>query len=253
VKHALKGIGILVTRPREQSGELIKALSDAGGSVFQLPVIEIIPNNPDAVISTARTLSTPDIVIFVSQNAVLYGAAAIRQIASATTKIAAIGGTTRLALSEAGFEIHICPTGRFDSEHLLGQTDLQDVVDKQVLIVRGNTGRELLADTLGRRGAIVNYLATYQRKTATVDPHKLDELGVEWRNGAINIVIVMSVDSLTSLLTILPPDSHKLMRNTRLVTPSKRVIQTAAESLPGIRTVLADGPLADDLVNAINQ
>ena len=119
--------------------------------------------------------------------------------------------------------------------------------------MRGTSGRELLANTLRKRGAIVSYLATYQRKTAVVDPRKLDELGVEWRNGAINVVIVMSVDSLTSLLTILPPDCHKLMPNTRLVTPSKRVIQTAAESLPGVRAVLADGPLADDLVNAINQ
>jgi uroporphyrinogen-III synthase len=253
VKQALKGIGILVTRPREQSGELIKALSDAGGNVFQLPVIEIIPNDPDAVLATARTLAAPDIVIFVSRNAVLFGAAAVRQIASASARISAIGDATRLALSEAGFEIHICPTDKFDSEHLLEHADLQDVVDQQVLIVRGNSGRELLADTLGRRGAIVNYLATYQRKTAAVDPHKLDELGVEWRNGAINVVIVMSVDSLTSLLTILPPDCHKLMRHTRLVTPSERVIQTAAESLPGIRTVLADGPLANDLLNAINQ
>ena len=136
---------------------------------------------------------------------------------------------------------------------MLEQPELHDVLDKQVLIVRGERGRELLADTLRRRGARVAYLATYQRKTAAVEPNKLDEISLEWHNGAIDVVVVMSVDSLTSLLKILPPDCQDLLRNSRLVTPSKRVIQTAAESLPGVTAVLADSPLAESLVKAVNQ
>jgi uroporphyrinogen-III synthase len=253
VKRALTGIGILVTRPREQSGELTRALIDAGGKVYELPAIEIIPNDADAVVSEASAQPSPDIVIFVSRNAVLFGKTAVRRVASATTRIAAIGSATRSALNDAGFEIHICPTDKFDSEHLLEQAELQDVVGKQITIVRGSSGRELLAETLTERGATVRYLATYQRKTAAVDPEALRKVGAIWREGFINTVVVMSVDSLTSLLKILPPDCHDLLRKSRLVTPSKRVIQTAAEVLPGVETVLADGPLAENLIKAINQ
>lgn len=253
MKQARTGTGVLVTRPRKQSGELIQALKHAGCKTFQLPVIEIVPFDPDVVMTEACTLPTPDIVIFVSQNAVLSGAAAVRRIASESTSIAAIGSATCSALLATGSEIHISPGDKFDSEQLLVHPQLQRVEGKQVLVVRGNSGRELLAETLTARGASVNYLATYERKTAAVDAQELKKLMAEWHNGAIQVVIVMSVDSLSSLLKILPADNHDLLRNTRLVTPSKRVIQTAAESLPGIDAVLADSPRAESLINAINQ
>jgi uroporphyrinogen-III synthase len=253
VNDPLTGKGILVTRPSAQSGELMLALTAAGGTALQLPVIEIVPRNPEAVKADLAGLPISDIVIFVSRNAVTYGVQAFSQQASAMTKIAAIGQATQSALVGAGFEVHICPDKGFDSEHLLAHAQLQDVAGKQVLIVRGNSGRELLADTLRRRGAKVDYLSAYERKTATPDDRKLSQLIETWQNGAIDEVIIMSVDSLTSLMKILPTDSHHLLRKTRLVTPSKRVIQTATESLPGVRTMLAESPRVESLVNAIIQ
>ena len=247
----LTGKGILVTRPSAQSGELMLALTAAGGTAFQLPVIEIVPRNPDAIRSDLAALPDSDIVIFVSRNAVTYGAEAIALRASASTKIAAIGHATQSALVGAGFEVHICSDKGFDSEHLLTHAELEDVAGKNLLIVRGSRGRELLADTLRRRGAKVDYLSAYERKTATPDDRQLSQLLEAWQNGAIDEVIIMSVDSLTSLMKILPTDSHHLLRKTRLVTPSKRVIQTATESLPGVRTVLAESPRAESLVNAV--
>ena len=249
----LTGKGILVTRPSAQSSELMLALTAAGGTAFQLPVIEIVPRDPDTIRTDLAALPISDIVIFVSRNAVTYGAEAVGLRASATTKIAAIGHATQSALVGVGFEVHICPDKGFDSEHLLAHAELQDVAGKYVLIVRGNSGRELLADTLRRRGAKVDYLSAYKRKTATPDDQQLSQLTEAWQNGAIDVVIIMSVDSLTSLMKILPTDCHHLLRKTRLVTPSKRVIQTATESLPGVRAVLAESPRAESLVNAIIQ
>ena len=115
----LTGKGILVTRPSAQSGELMLALTAAGGTALQLPVIEIVPRNPEAVKADLAGLPISDLVIFVSRNAVTYGAQAISQQASSTTKIAAIGHATQSALDSAGFEVHINPDKGFDSEHLL--------------------------------------------------------------------------------------------------------------------------------------
>ena len=251
MNDALKGKGILVTRPTAQSGDLTRAITHSGGTAYYLPVIDIVPRDSADVSSELAALPVPDIAIFVSRNAVLHGAKALR--GSTGLKIAAIGPATRSALSDAGLETDIFPAGGFDSEHLLEHPALESLAGKQVLIVRGDGGRELLADTLRLRGATVNYLATYARKTATPDGQQLSGLGESWREGAIDVVIVMSVDSLTSLLKILPADFRELLRKTRLVTPSKRVIQTATELLPGVQAVLADSPQAEGLVGAITQ
>ncbi len=50
-----------------------------------------------------------------------------------------------------------------DSEHLLRLPALQNVEQQQVLILRGNGGRELIKDALVRRGAKVHYSETYKR------------------------------------------------------------------------------------------
>ena len=251
MNESLTGKGVLVTRPSAQSGELAKAITAAGGYVYQLPAIEINPRSPEEVNSDAAALPVPDIVIFVSRSAATHGAPAIRL--TAATRVAVIGHGTRSALGACGIEASIWPTDRFDSEHLLERAELQDVAGKHILIVRGTTGRELLADTLTGRGATVNYLAAYERIAATPDDRHLAQIIGNWERGEIDAVVVMSVDSLNGLLKILPSEHHELLRKTRLVTPSRRVIQTAAEALPGVNATLAEGPQADHLVRAINQ
>ena len=250
---ALKGQGILVTRPSAQSGELTAALAAAGGTIFQLPVIEIKPRSPEAILPDLAALPSPDIVVYVSGNAVSCGAETLRenQDARVAPSVAAIGPATKAALEDAGVDVDISPVTGFDSERLLEHKALNNVTGRQVLIVRGQSGRELLGDTLRQRGATVNYVAVYTRTTATPDLETLSQLIENWENGAIDAVIVMSVESLTGLLKILPADAHPLLRKTRLVTPSKRVIQTATESMPDVNTVLADSPRVDSLVKAV--
>ena len=117
--------------------------------------------------------------------------------------------------------------------------------------MRGSDGRELLADTLRERGARVQYLSVYERRATQHAPAEVSSLAMRWRAGEVSQVLVMSVQSLTNLLHILPAADHELLRQTRLVTPSKRVIQTASEQLPGISTTLAGGPRTGDVIRAL--
>ena len=253
MNNVLAGQGVLVTRPSAQSGELTAALTAAGSSVFQLPVIEITPRAPEAILPDLAALPAPDIVVYVSSNAVSCGAGTLRenQDARVVPSVAAIGPATKAALEDAGIDVDISPLTGFDSERLLEHEALNKVSGQQILIVRGQSGRELLGDTLRQRGAAVNYLAVYTRTTAKPDLKILSQLIENWENGAIDAVIVMSVESLTGLLKILPADALPLLRKTRLVTPSERVIQTATESMPDVNTVLADSPQVDSLVKAL--
>ena len=249
MNDVLTGLGILVTRPRNQSAELTAALAAAGGKVFELPVIEITPRPAKDISQDLAALPAPDIIVYVSRNAVSCGVAIVGENKDA--KIAAIGPATKSALEDASIEVDISPASGFDSEHLLEHEGFRKVAGQQVLIVRGQGGREMLGDTLRKQGASVNYLAAYTRTTASADQDFLSRLIADWGNGAIDAVIVMSVESLTNLLKILPIDAHQLLRKTRLVTPSERVIQTATESVPGVRAVLAKNLHADSLIKAI--
>ena len=72
-KAELDGVGVLVTRPRTQATELVSAIEDAGGSAFCFPVMDIAAIDENIVSTRVAELAKPDIVIFVSRNAVEYG------------------------------------------------------------------------------------------------------------------------------------------------------------------------------------
>jgi uroporphyrinogen-III synthase len=165
--------------------------------------------------------------------------------------IAAVGPVTRKAIETAGTAVDVSPDAGFDSEHLLEHVELKDVGGKNVIIVRGQSGRELLAETLGERGANVDYLCVYERRPHKPLPAELRDLESATDAGKIRFVTVMSVDSLQCLLEIMPPKTLNLLRQVTLVAPSTRVLQTASELIPGIETALARGPQAPEMVDTL--
>ena len=148
-------------------------------------------------------------------------------------------------------DVSITSNEGFDSERLLAHPALQDVRDKSVIVVRGERGRELLADTLRDRGAEVSYLSTYRREIRRAPQDELDSLDKNWCHNGLDCVTVMSVETLKNLLAQLPPTSLEQLRQTPLVGPGARVIQTAMELVPGIPAVQASGPQPADMLNAL--
>lgn len=242
----LAGAGVLVTRPEHQATELIRAITAHGGAAVALPVIDVVPRDANTVAETARTLREPDVSIFVSANAVQYGLAH-----AGDAKIAVVGPATAAAVNARGRSIDIHSPAGYDSEHLLAMQELQEVSGKVVRIIRGNGGRELLADGLRQRGAIVEYLAVYDRQVPQYAASFLEELEQQWCSGAINVVTIMSVESLKNMLKILPGRCRKELESTPLVTPAARVIKEALNLFPGIPVTLAKGPQAGDMIEAI--
>ncbi len=247
-RPALDGVGVIVTRPQHQSAELVAAIEADGGEVIAFPVIDIVGREATDIADDLRKMPPVDIAVFVSRNAVEHGFAAFSQ---SDTKIAAVGPATRDAIAALGGTPHIVPEEGFDSEHLLRHADLQDVRDKQIVIVRAQSGRELLADTLRERGAKVENLCVYQRKRHEPSAVESENLASRLHAGGARFVIVMSVDSCKFLLQNLPSDCLDHLRKLTLVAPSARVIQTASELIPGIRTELAGGPQAPDIVGTL--
>jgi uroporphyrinogen-III synthase len=242
----LQDVGVLVTRPRTQAAELVGAIESAGGTAWCFPVLEIAPFEALDIRNSVSHLGQPDIVIFVSRNAVEHG---IRFTAGA--KIAVIGPATARAVEAAGRVVDIAPAAGFDSEHLLAEPELLDVAGKRVRIIRGTDGRELLAEELKKRGASVEYLSVYERRLPKTDAESLADIEAKWRQGLVNVVTVMSVQSLSNLVELLPDWCARQLQETPLVTPAGRVIKEALGRFPGSRPILAPGPGADDMVQAI--
>jgi len=242
----LEGVGVLVTRPQHQSLALASAIKREGGVPVRFATIEIVPRNAATVTEAAYGLPDPDIVVFVSSNAVRYG---IQHAEGA--KIAVVGPASAEAVVAAGQKVDIMPTDGFDSEHLLTMAELFDVAGKCVRIVRGRGGRELLGDTLRNRGADVDYLSVYTRTLPLYRTDEVEALLANWQAGKVNVVTVMSIATLDNLLTLLPEQALPMLARTPLVTPADRVIKQVKQQLPGMPTTLASAPDADAMVRGI--
>ena len=242
---ALNGQGVLVTRPHGQQEPLVSALARAGARILRFPVIEIVPRARSVIETEAASLDAADISIFVSANAVEHG------IDFAMGRIAAIGPATARAIDSVGKTVDLRAEQGFSSEDLLGIDELRQVSGKTVRIIRGNRGRELLAQTLANRGANVQYLGVYDRRLPAYAAAEIDRLEEHWRGGDIDVIVVMSVESFDNLVTLLPDSILPELNEARLVTPAKRVLKEIEERFPGADVSLADAPDADAVVEAV--
>jgi uroporphyrinogen-III synthase len=165
----LKGLNIVVTRPRDQALGLTRRITDLGGNAILFTLLEIAPAADASELNALKQhLSTYDLLIFISPNAVKYGMDALGNIPN-TVRVATVGQSSAQALRDLGIAHVIAPTDRFDSESLLALPALQNVAGWKVAILRGNGGRELLGDTLKTRGARVDYVTSYERSKPTLD------------------------------------------------------------------------------------
>lgn len=165
---ALAGKVIAVTRPRQQASELMQAIAAAGGDPLPAPLLEILPVEDRAPLEAAlNCLDDYALGIFISPNAVSHSLPALLAHRGwpAHVQPAAVGQGTLRTLAAYGIHGGVAPQERFDSESLLALPELQAtrLAGRRVLILRGDGGRELLAETLLARGAHVDLVTCYRR------------------------------------------------------------------------------------------
>jgi uroporphyrinogen-III synthase len=162
---------VLVTRPAPQAAEWVARLREDGMDACALPLICVAPAaDASAVREAWLGLSANRLVVFVSPNAAEQFMAARPTSVGWPQGVTAAStgpGTTRALLARgvpAGQIVEpAADAPQFDSEALWRQLRPSDWHGAQVLIVRGDGGREWLADTLRAHGAMVELLAAYRR------------------------------------------------------------------------------------------
>ncbi len=204
-KPSLTGIGVAITRPVDQAKKLAALITEAGGTPILFPLIEITSlidySQFEAVISE---ISNYDWAIFISSNAVQNGMPRLlkqtaKQDIPPTLKFAAIGPVTASELQGFGVTNVLVPNDRFDSESLLALPEMQDVSNKKVMIFRGIGGREILAETLKKRGAQVTFAECYQRINPQIDCNLLTQLYTEKK---LHGIVVTSSEAMRHLLDL---------------------------------------------------
>jgi len=200
----LAGVGVIVTRPPRQSARFAERLATLGARPIVWPAIVILPPAEAAPLADVHArLHEFDIAIFVSANAVEYGAPDPARWPGRVAVYAPGSGTAE-ALLAVGLPAAHVPTTSNDSEGLLALPGLTDVAGKRVVIFRGEEGRALLGETLRERGARVEYVACYRRAAPATGAQGLARLIVD---GAAHALTLTSAEGMRNLLAALPGDA----------------------------------------------
>lgn len=226
---------VVITRPRAQCGELAQAVEASGRRAVVLPLLEISPLPDTSQLEQVLAgLASYAMVAFVSPNAVDAAFAHIARWPDGVT-IAVVGEGSRAALARHGLSdantriVSPRDPARSDSEHLLESLDLAQLSGKRVLIVRGETGRELMADALRAAGALVDTVAAYRRQVPALTAQLAATLGALL--AVPNDWIITSSEALRGLVALvrqIDPDAGVAkMQQQHLIVPHARIAETA--------------------------
>ncbi len=244
-------VAVLVTRPAHQAAHLAELVEQRGWRAVRFPALEIIPVKPvDKVNSMLQRIDLFDALIFISVNAVNFALQAndgkIDRFKN--HRIAAVGRATATALETAGLAVTWVPEAGFNSEALLAMPELQAIGGRSFLLVRGESGRELLADTLRARGATVEYLEVYRRIQPECDNTFVKQLLSRRELDVITVTSVEALENLTAMLGLQIQDKVLLVP---LVVISERM-RNKARAMGFKRIVIADSPSDAAIVETVS-
>ena len=228
---------VVITRPAAQAEALALRLSASGCPVRLFPLLEIQPLADTAELSaTLAKLNDYAMVAFVSPNAI---DAVFAHLTDWPKNViaAVVGEGSRLALARHGVTdanaTIISPSDkqRTDSETLLLELDLEVLRGQKVLIVRAESGRELLADQVRAAGVDVEQTGAYQRLGQTLDEARLVALRALLAEK--NDWIITSSEALRLLKQMVeqadPAAGWQHLQNKTLILPHPRIAETAKE------------------------
>ncbi len=226
----MMGWRLLLTRPDQESVALAATLTEQGIYSSSLPLLAIETLSESAEQrATFADLSRYCAVIVVSKPAARLGLDLLDRYqlpVPAEQPWFSVGAATAQILREHGLQAYY-PEQADDSEALLALPQLQLALtaasNPQVLILRGEGGRELLAERLRGQGVQVDYLPLYRRVLPDYPPGALVERVQAER---LNAMVVSSGQGFVHLRELAAEAWAELAR-LPLFVPSPRVAEMA--------------------------
>lgn len=252
----MAALQVIVTRPREQAEGWLPALRAAGFEAHALPLIEIAPGpDPAAIRQAWASLPGCTLAMFVSVHAVRHFFEAAPPAGPhwpAGTRAGSTGAGTSAALRAVGVPAGCIvepPEGaRADSEGLWQVLCRYDWQGAQVLVVRGEQGRDWLAETLTAAGAAVRFVAAYARRSPALSPAEVERLQAARAHPAAHAWVFSSAEAVQQLAQATPGaawgSSQAVATHPRIAQAVReagfgRVQEAAGAQLPAVLAALA--------------
>jgi len=177
----LFGKRVLVTRAREQAGELSSLLAERGAEPVECPAIRIVPPASWAELDGAiADLSRYQWLVFTSVNGVKPFMERLQHKgldgrAVAGLRLCCIGPRTAEALAAYGLRADVIPA-EYQAEGLIEAMRAIGVKGQRVLIARAAVAREILPEQLRALGADVQVVTVYRTVLPEVEADRVKDL-----------------------------------------------------------------------------
>jgi uroporphyrinogen III methyltransferase/synthase len=233
----LFGRKVLVTRPREQAGELVDLLIAAGAEPIEVPMIRIIaPEDPRPLLEAAAAPAAFDTIVFASANAVdAFMSAFVRQhhdVRSLKGPLLCAAGTgTARRLAEHGVTADLVPD-EFTAEGIVAALRARArIAGSRVLLPRADIGREVIAHALRADGADVTEVIAYRTLLETERREDGPDVYKMLLDGRIDVVTFTSASAVRNFSRVYGTDQTVDLLNRVQVATIGPVTAEAATQL----------------------
>jgi uroporphyrinogen III methyltransferase / synthase len=202
----LFGRRVLVTRSRDQAGELVELLEAQGAEAVEAPLINVVPPEDYTALDQAcARAGSFDWIVFTSANGanafmdrLLMGPSDARALAG--TKLCAVGPGTASRLTRFGLKVDLIPDDHRAEGVVAALKSTGPLSRRKVLFPKADIARDVLPEQLRAAGAEVTEVVAYRTVTAESDAH----LGIyrQLLDGRIDVVTFSSASAVRAFITI---------------------------------------------------
>jgi uroporphyrinogen III methyltransferase/synthase len=224
----LFGRRVLVTRSREQAGELVDLLESYGAEAIEAPLIKIVPpDDYSALDAAAARAGAYDWIVFTSAN----GAQAFMDRIHATggdarrlgdAKLCAVGPGTAARLKRYSLAVDLVPDDHRAEGVVAALKAAGSLTGMSILFPKADIAREVLPEELKNAGASVDEVVAYRTVTAEGDVHL--DIYRQLLDRRIDVVTFSSASAVRAFVSIYGDDqaidllSHTLVATIGPVT-----------------------------------
>jgi uroporphyrinogen III methyltransferase/synthase len=252
----LFGRRIVVTRSREQAGELIDMLEDRGAEAIASPTIRIAaPEDTGPLDRAVAEVSTFDWIVFASANAVdsfmsrLLASGDVRELKG--VKLGTVGPSTASRLQRYGMRVDLMPAEYRAEAVVEAMKAAGPLKGTRVLLPRADIGRDLLSDALSQAGATVTEVVAYRTTLAQGDRSGDRDIYRMLLDGQVDAVTFTSASTVRNFAQIHGAEqAADLLRGT-VVASIGPVTAEAGDQLGIATTVMPQRYTIPDLVDAL--
>jgi uroporphyrinogen III methyltransferase/synthase len=252
----LFGRRIVVTRSREQAGELIDMLEERGAEAIPAPAIRIAPpEDPEPLDRACAEAGSFDWVVFTSANAVdhfmrrLLATGDVRDLKG--VKICTVGPSTASRLQRYGLRVDLTPPEYRADAVVAALKGPNGLSGTRFLFPRADIARELLADELRTGGAEVVEVTAYRTLPAVPDRETDYDVYRMLLDRQIDAVTFTSASTVKNFVANFGHEQAvDLLRGT-VVASIGPVTAEAAQQLDIPTTIMPERYTIPDLVDAI--